>query len=207
MQRAQQKETIEAQVKARESIPPIDISPSIDIKQMEYTRVTLKGEFVKDWPLYLDNRPMHGIAGIYVMMPFKLQKNSQYVLIARGWTPRDSRDRTAIKKIETPTGVIQIEGIVKSNSGHVLQLGESEALLPGVLTQNLEIDAFIQASKLPAYPFIVEQTSNTKDGLLRDWPRPSLGSERHRGYAFQWLALAATALLFFLFSGLRRQNG
>jgi cytochrome oxidase assembly protein ShyY1 len=203
-QRAEQKEAIEAKLNAREKLPAIDFPSSIDIGQMEYARVILKGEFVKDWTIYLDNRPMKGVAGIDVLMPFKLPGNTQHVLVARGWIPRNTQDRTAIKAYETPSGVIQIEGILKANSSHILQLGKSEPLRPKTLVQNLEVDAFIQASKLPTYPFIVEQTSDTKDGLLRDWPRASMGSERHRGYAFQWLALAGMALLFFLVTGFKK---
>jgi len=42
-------------------------------------------------------------------------------------------------------------------------------------------------------PWIVLQTSAAADGLVRDWPLPAAGIERHRGYAFQWYALAALA--------------
>ena len=202
-QRAVQKEAIEAKLKARENLPAIDLPSSVDINQMEYKRVILKGEFVKDWPIYLDNRPMNGIAGMYVLMPFQLQGASKYVLVARGWIPRNPQDRMLIQHIETPLGYIQIEGILKAHSGHILQLGKSEPLRSGSLVQNLELAAFEEESKLPVYPFIVEQTSDTKDGLSRAWPRASMGSERHRGYAFQWLALAGTALLFFLVTGFR----
>jgi len=202
-QRAERKEAIEAKLKVRESLPAIELPSSVDINQNEYTRVMVKGEFVKDWPIYLDNRPMNGVAGMYVLMPFKLQGKSQYVLVARGWIPRNPRDRTAIKESETPVGVIQIEGILKAHSGHVLQLGKGEPLQPSSLVQNLDVATFVKASQLPTYSFIIEQTSDTKDGLLRDWPRASTGSERHWGYAFQWLALAGMALIFFLVTGFR----
>jgi surfeit locus 1 family protein len=29
------------------------------------------------------------------------------------------------------------------------------------------------------------------DGLLRQWPRPAGGVQKHYGYAFQWFALSA----------------
>ena len=31
------------------------------------------------------------------------------------------------------------------------------------------------------------------DGLVRDWPDPGSGVEKHLGYAFQWYALAVLA--------------
>jgi surfeit locus 1 family protein len=39
---------------------------------------------------------------------------------------------------------------------------------------------------------------------VRGWPRPSTGVEKHRGYAFQWYALAGMALVFFVVTGFRR---
>jgi surfeit locus 1 family protein len=199
-QRAQQKEAIEAKLKARESLPALEVLTPGD---MEYRRVNLQGEFVQDWPIYLDNRPMNGKAGIVVMMPFKLQRKSQYVLVARGWVPRNVKNRSAVQVYPTPSGIIQIEGILKAHSGRVLQLGRSESVHPKALLQNLDITDFAKASQLPTYPMIIEQTNDSKDGLLRDWPRASSGAEKHRGYAFQWLALAAMALVFFIATGFR----
>ena len=207
-QRAHQKEAIEARLLSRESTPAVPLPSLVDIAQMEYTRVILKGEFDGQWPVYLDNRPMNGLAGITVMMPFKLQNQERYVMVARGWVPRNNQDRAAIKPYLTPTGIIQIEGILKANSGRVFQLGSAPAVRPKALVQNLELDAFERSSHLPVYPFIVEQTqSATDDGLLRDWPRASMGSDRHRGYAFQWLALAVMAFLFFVVTSFGKRDG
>ena len=41
--------------------------------------------------------------------------------------------------------------------------------------------------------YYLQQTSAGHDGLVRDWPAPDAGIDRHRGYAFQWYALAALA--------------
>lgn len=41
--------------------------------------------------------------------------------------------------------------------------------------------------------WIVQQSSPAADGLVRDWPVPAAGVDRHRGYAVQWYALAALA--------------
>jgi len=204
-QRAHQKEVIEAKLLLRENLPAVPFSGATDIHEMEYSRVILTGEFDSQWSIYLDNRPMNGRAGIYVVMPFKLANQNNYVLIARGWIPRNNQDRAAIKHFDTPTGVIQIEGMVKAHIGHVFQLGQSVSLQPNAMLQNLDIDDFIKASKLPTYPFFIEQTKGVDDGLLRDWPRASSGSDRNRGYAFQWLALAVMALLFFMVTGFKRK--
>lgn len=206
-QRAHEKDGIEALLQLRAHTAPIALPPQPDIKTMQYTRVLMTGRFIPDWALYLDNRPMNGQAGMTVLMPFRLEHQNQTVLVARGWLPRNQTDRSAIKPYQTPSGLIQIEGTIKAHSERVMQLGTSAAPQPGMLLQNLSVDEFRRASGLPVYPYLIEQTSKMDDGLLRDWPRASMGSERHRGYAFQWLALAVTALLFFLVTSFGKPHG
>lgn len=205
-QRAHQREAIEAMLQQRERQPAIALPEQVDVQSMAYTRVELVGEFAQHWPIYLDNRPMNGAAGIVVLMPFHLQGRDRYVLVARGWLPRNADNRSVIKPYATPSGVVHLQGTLRASSGHVFQLGQPAPLQPGALIQNLDDGAFELASHLPTYPFIVEQTSNTDDGLLRDWPRASAGSERNRGYAFQWLALAATALAFFIVTSFKKSD-
>jgi cytochrome oxidase assembly protein ShyY1 len=87
-----------------------------------------------------------------------------------------------------------------------MQLGSEPALQSGVIRQNFEVAELSKASGLKLENFIIEQTSDAKDGLIRDWPQPSLGIEKHRGYAFQWYGLAVTALLFFIATGIKRAS-
>ncbi|HWR87335.1 MAG TPA: hypothetical protein VN277_02820, partial [Acidiferrobacterales bacterium] len=55
---------------------------------------------------------------------------------------------------------------------------------------------------LDLQPVLVQQTSVADDALVREWERPDLGIDKHRGYALQWYALAAltAVLLAFFFS-------
>ncbi len=176
--------------------------PSID--EVEYRRVRVSGQFVQDWPVYLDNRPHQGAAGFHLLMPFRIAGSDMHLLVARGWVKRDTADRTRLPEIATPKGTIELEGIARRNAGQVLQLGQPEPLKPGAIVQNLDIAELERATKLPMQAFVLEQTSDTGDGLVRDWLRPSTGVDKHRGYAFQWYALAATAFLFYVVTGLRR---
>ena len=97
-------------------------------------------------------------------------------------------------------------GIARRAPGKVMQLGSAPPVTPGAILQNIEVAQFAQASGLKLQPFLVEQTDPAQPGeqLVRDWPAPSLGVEKHRGYAFQWYALAVMALLFFVITGFRR---
>lgn len=204
MRRAAEKEAVEQKLAARAAAPPVflDFAPA-SVDQIEYRRVVVKGEFVHDWPVYLDNRPYRGIAGFQLLMPLKIA-GLGHVLIARGWLPRDPGSRTRLPPVTTPAGLVEIRGVAKRDPGHLLQLGQIARLQPGAIVQNLDIAEFSRASKMAMQPFIIEQSSDMQDGLVRDWPRPSAGIEKHLGYAFQWYALAAMAAIFFVVTGFRR---
>jgi cytochrome oxidase assembly protein ShyY1 len=203
--RAADKEAIEAKLLTRESEAPMDLGAAMHpAGDIEFRRMRVRGEFVHGWNVYLDNRPYKGAAGFYVLTPLKIAGTGQHVLIARGWIKRDVADRTKLPAIVTPAGIVEIEGIARRDAGHVLQLGQAEPLRPGAIVQNVEPLQFEQAAGFKMQTFVIEQTSDAQDGLVRDWPRPSTGVDKHRGYAFQWYALAATALIFFVATGFRR---
>jgi cytochrome oxidase assembly protein ShyY1 len=221
--RAAQKTAIAQQLSERASAPKFALSDQpVPADDMEYRKVSIKGEFVRGWTVYLDNRPYQGRPGFYVLMPFRIAGSDMHVLIERGWMPLNIGDRNKLFPYRTPDGEIEIEGIVRRKPGHLMQLGRAATLQPNAIVQNLEIAEFAAASKLKLQPFVVEQTQpadalagrpgqqgqqdtqDPQDLLVRDWPQPSNGIDMHRGYAFQWYALAAMAFLFFIVTGIRR---
>ncbi len=174
------------------------------VANIVFRRVSLRGEFVRDWPLYLDNRQLHGVAGFYVLMPFKIQGSDQYILVVRGWQPRNPVSRTQMPLLKTPEGAMQLEGVIRLGVEKVMQLGASETYKPGVILQNLDIPDGARQMGLNILDFVVDQTSDSFDGLQRDWTLPSVGSDKNRAYAFQWYALSLMAVIFFVVTGFRR---
>lgn len=207
MRRAEEKRVLQQQLIGRAGFDPLNASAlkSGELPD-EFRRVTAEGEFVREWGVYLDNRPLRGKSGFYLLMPVKLVGSTQSVLVLRGWFPRDARDPNRLPEIPFPPSPVHLEGKVRHSAGKLMQLGQPGELRPGAIVQNAEIADFIRASKLPPHTFIIEQTSDTGDGLVRDWPLPSTGIDTHKGYAFQWYALSAAALIFFLVTGFRRAS-
>ncbi len=171
---------------------------------IEYRRVRLTGEWVANWPLFLENRPLNGRAGFILAMPFKIAGSSQHVLVLRGWLPRDAREYGKLPGFATPPGMVTIEGVATLGAGNLMQLGTPGALKPGALVQNLTTGELAAASGLALHPFFLQQAGPGQgEGLVREWPASGTGVDKHRGYAFQWYALAAMAALFFVMTGFR----
>ncbi len=205
--RAEEKQRLASEQTLQAALPPLDMQLLNEGKAPAYFRsVQMTGSFIAQWPIYLDNRPYQGKAGFYLLMPFKLKDSEKILLVMRGWLPRDAQNRVQLPIIPTPEGVLQLEGKVRESVGHVMQLGSEPALQSGVIRQNFEVAELSKASGLKLENFIIEQISDTEDGLIRDWPQPSLGMEKHSGYAFQWYGLAVTALLFFIATGIKRAS-
>jgi len=205
--RAEEKQRLASEQATQAALPPLDMQLVEEGKAPAYFRsVQMTGSFIAQWPIYLDNRPYQGKAGFYLLMPFKLKDSEQTLLVMRGWLPRDAQNRLQLPITPTPQGVLQLEGKVRESVGHVMQLGSEPALQSGVIRQNLEVTELSKTSGLKLENFIIEQTNETADGLIRDWPEASLGIEKHRGYAFQWYGLAVTALLFFIATGIKRAS-
>ncbi|SFD88864.1 SURF1 family protein [Massilia yuzhufengensis] len=203
--RAAHKQAVQEQLTARAAEPPVALGPAITpAGALEYRRVTVTGEFVAGWPLFLANRPMAGRPGYVLMMPFRIAGSNTHVLVLRGWLPRQA-EYGKLPAFATPSGTVTIEGTVAASAGHVMDLGEAAALAPNAIVQNIDPAAAGKATGLALQPFFVQQTGPEVPGsaLLRVWPSPSSGIDKHRGYAFQWYALAAMAILFFVITGFR----
>lgn len=201
--RAQEKLALQQRMQARAGQAPLRALPA-DTADAEFRHVQLRGQFLPQWTLYLENRPYNGAVGFHVLTLFQPEGSAQAVVVARGWAPRDAADRTRVPQVPPPSGMTEVEGILRRDAGHVMQLGTADAPRPQVILQNLDLPALAAASGLCIAPLVIEQGGAAGDTLVRDWPAPSLGIDRHRGYAVQWYALAAMALLFFIVTGFKR---
>src|SRR5205085_657870 len=66
--RAAQKRAMEAKLTAREAAAPVVLKSGVaDPDALEYRKLIVSGEFVRGWPLWLDNRPYQGAAGFYLV--------------------------------------------------------------------------------------------------------------------------------------------
>lgn len=194
--RAHQKEALQANIARYEnaSPEPVTARPTA-LKSIEYHRVRAVGRFMPEHAVYLDNRPYQDQPGFYVVMPFALADGG-YVLVNRGWLPRNANERTAIAPYATPTGEITIEGIARADASRAFELGQGGSAAHQRIRQNLDVGAYAAETGLPLQPFVIQQTSDDGDKLVRNWPAPTMGVERNYGYMLQWWGMAAAALAF-----------
>jgi surfeit locus 1 family protein len=195
LSRASQKEGLQAALDSRGSAPPLaQAELAADLAtagEQHYRRITLRGRWAGDLTVFLDNRPMAGRAGFYVLTPLQLGDGADAVMVQRGWVPRDAADRTRVPVVGSPQGEVTVEGRIAPPPSRLYALGAEAG---GTIRQNLDLDGFSRETGLRLRPLSVQMTDVAgapSDGLLREWPAPAFGVHKHYGYAFQWFALAA----------------
>lgn len=176
-------------------------SAPLDAQLYAFRRVSARGEFSARHTILLDNKVLHGVAGYHVLTPLKLAGGDTYVLVNRGWVAAGAR-RDNLPQIRTPSGTETVEGIAVVPGSHILELDAKTE--EGMVWQNLVLARYAKWSGLKLQPFVLQQTSLAADGLARFWDRPDTGADKHRGYAFQWYALAATVLISYVAFSFKR---
>ncbi len=200
--RMEQKLALRAQLDAAVAMAPVPLPAPDDWASWRYRPVVLAGTFDAAHQILIDNRVHDGRAGYEVVTPLVLG-DRRVVLVNRGWTPGGAT-RDALPKVSVPALPVRVEGRIGLPSSRYLELG---AGVTGAVWQNLDPQRFAQLTGVPVLPVIIEQTHplDAADTLVRDWPAPDLGSERHRIYMFQWYAFASLAAGLWLYFTLRRK--
>lgn len=198
LDRAQQKLALQRALEERSALPAIP-APQLahdaaEAPAQHHRRVRLEGRWLAERTVWLENRPMDGRTGFYVVTPLQLP-DGRAVLVQRGWQPRDLRDRTLRPPLATPAGLVTVRGRIAPPPG---RLYEFNAAASGPIRQNLDLAAFARETGLDLAPLSVLQTEGAPDdGLRRDWPAPAVDVHRHQGYAFQWFALSGLILVLY----------
>lgn len=212
LDRAAQKEALQAATQARALLPPLsgaDIAVRGDAQAVTthvHRSVALQGQWLPQYTVFLDNRQMQARPGFFVLTPLQLAGRPEVVLVQRGWVPRNFQQRTQLPTIETPRGTIEVLGRVALPPSKLFEFaGAPPVQGSSRIRQNLDLPTFRDETGLPLADATVLQTGEPSEGLQRDWPAVNSGVEKNYGYAFQWFGLSSLiAILYVWFQFVRR---
>ncbi|MEO7391695.1 MAG: SURF1 family protein [Ramlibacter sp.] len=207
--RAGDKLRLQAAVDQRKAMVPLDeraIVAAPNPAERMHRPVRLRGTWVAEHTVYLDNRQMQSKPGFYVVTPLRLEGTARAVLVERGWVQRNFEDRQKLPAVATPSGPVEVRGRMAPPPA---KLYEFAGAAPGRIRQNLDVAAFRLETGLDLLDLAVQQAGPPSEGLLREWPQVTSGVEKHYGYAFQWWALSsliAILYVWFQFIAPRRKS-
>jgi surfeit locus 1 family protein len=196
--RAAQKEAIHAAMQAQALQTPLDAAALAQLPDTAaglYRPVQVEGRWESAHTVFLDNRQMDTKVGFFVVTPLRVEATGQIVLVQRGWVGRNFAVRDQVPAVQTPAGLVWVEGQIAPPPSKLYEPGAPGL---GLIRQNIDLDKFRLESGLVLANFAIRQNGPPSDGLRREWSPVALGVEKHYGYAFQWFALAALVFGLYL---------
>lgn len=239
LSRADEKRGLVAQVEAGRQQAPLTLAvDTAPASLVPWRRVVAQGRWLDAYTVLVDNRAYQGRPGYWVVTPLCLDKDARTgeplpatgvsvsctaaIAVLRGWLPRSMTMQPQAPA--SPAGLQAVSGELLS---HVPRLFELPQLRPdhargqlpqdwatgaSVVTQNLALDGYAQATGLNLLPAVLQQTTSplphdmstpgvtaraveasVQDTLVRDWAGPPSDVDKNLGYALQWFAFAAIA--------------
>ena len=160
--------------------------------------------------LYLDNQQRDGRAGVRVYGVLQADDAPSPLLVDLGWLPWG--ERRELPPVNLPAAPVDVAGVLVAPPSVGVALGDgvqSQGDARWLLTR-VEPD-WLAASiglSVALAPRVLKLDPTLPIGFERDFnllPN-TLPPERHRGYAVQWFALAATVAFVYLILSLRRRS-
>ena len=188
--------------------PALGVEEALGRKE-EFARVEAFGAYDPDRHLLLDNRIWNGRAGVHALTPFRLA-DGRLILVNRGWLPLPP-DRSSLPDVPTGPADRTIHGRLARVVSEGLRLGGADILRtdqwPQLITY-LDLDDISASLGEPVQPWIVQLDADDPSGYGdRQWSPAVMEPSVHGAYAFQWMALAAAAIIIWIIMGVRRARG
>lgn len=197
LDRAEEKRQLQALFDQRQQSGPVPIASLADSGDLRYQPVSLRGEFLNDKTLLLDNRIHQGRFGYEVVVPFRLRDAERIVLVNRGWVPGDSSRRSLPAPVPV-TGPQLLTGTVYVPQGKLMVLAETRDTGWPRVVQSVDVDSLRDAFEQPLFAYTVRLDAGSPGALETYWQVVNVQPAKHTGYAVQWFAMSATLVLIAL---------
>ncbi len=210
LDRAQQKLAMQRAFLERGSLEPVILGAALlDPVRHDYRLAEGQGVYEPEYQILLDNRVHRGRAGYHVLTPFRVDGSNHRILVNRGWIAWGD-DRQRLPEVATPTHRLRVYGRLRRPHERYFSL-EDESAIPGAsaVWQNLNLERYREFASLPLQPLVLrlDESDVQAGGFVRAWPNyQDAWVDRHKGYAFQWFALAVALVFIYVMVNIRRRD-
>jgi len=200
--RMDEKARLRAQLEAASAAPPVAIPRGVDDwTAWRFRPVIATGTFDAERQILIDNKVYAGVVGYEVVTPLTLN-DGRNVLVDRGFVP-GGRSRAVLPQVPPVAGEVTVRGRLDVPPAGYFEFGR--AAPEGPVWQHLDPKRYTEITGVAVLPVVVEATMPTggDDGLVRDWPAPDFGIEKHWIYMLQWYSFAILAIALWLWFWLK----
>ncbi len=188
LSRYEQKLQLEQIYESRQRLKPVTLTQARQHDDPLYLPIVVNGHYDVERYFLLDNQVYQQQAGYDLFMPFQTD-NGQWLLINRGWLPAGDRNR--LPNIETNSRHLTLKGVAYKPLGDAFLLGEdvwNDGWPKRIQSINLAKMSQTINETTPDF-FMVLESGEMGSKQVRPLTM-NMTSEKHRGYAFQWFAMA-----------------
>ncbi len=210
LQRAQEKATIQETWRAQQALAAVPLQDLVDVPELNFRRVSIRGEFDAEHYWLLENRILDGQLGYEVLMPFRLDADSAaagitVVLVNRGWVPAGAY-RDQLPEVHTPAGPLTLSGslVEPSDNQFITEVATPASHWPRKI---LEVDLDSLSTSLgeigyasDIYKRVLRIDAENIAALQVHWQPVNMTASKHQGYAVQWFSMAVALLILTLFA-------
>ena len=223
--RAQEKQTLfDAQARALAAEPVSPASARLDLDNLSYRKIELRGRFEAKALIYIDNRQVNGRPAVQVVQGFRPEGANFLIPVDRGLLLRNPAEPRLAPNM--PAGAMR-DGEMFNLQGTILPRFAQSAELRGIalgdaenivmaqsngfdVWSNFSVNEFEKRTGEPVSNFVVTQQPVAQ--TTGQQPQASIAGgfyhlavplqeqvAKHRGYAFQWFTMSAVLVLLTLF--------
>jgi surfeit locus 1 family protein len=204
LDRLEQRRTFNAEQEAALEQPPLELDAATiraireDPGAFRLRRAVARGSFLEANEVLLRGRAHQGRPGVHVVSPLVLGGQGDLLLVNRGWLPSPDAATADPRPYAVP-GAHVIEGILRD-----VPRAPEEAAPISIEMGDARVSSFRRldyatlSDVLPGalLPLYLEEAT-VRSGLPYPVPPPVLDEGPHLGYALQWFAFAAIAIVGF----------
>lgn len=223
--RGQEKQALfDAQASALAAAPISPSTAQLDLDNLSYRKIELKGRYQAKALIYIDNRQVNGRPAVQVVQGFQPEGAQFLIPVDRGLLLRDPADPRRAPDMPSSEGeageLIELSGTIlprfaQSAELRGIQLGDAENIYQEEsngfqVWSNFSVSEFEKQVGQTVSNFVVtlqpvEQTGETLnetrkvDGFYHVAVPLQEQVAKHKGYAFQWYSMSAVLVLLTLF--------
>ncbi len=172
----------------------------------QYANIKITGRFLDAPQLLLDNQINNQKVGYHVFTPFIIDEMNLYLMINRGWIPKEGYDQNSLA---ISTEALTLQGKLNHSPQVGMQLGEIE-LDPNKKQQIMTyfdrpiVSRFLHENLCKDLNCIVSNRvmlleKNQPQGFKREWNPIIMPPAKHTGYAVQWFSMTIVLILLFVY--------
>jgi len=169
--------------------------------------IKVSGRLLHQYTWLLDNQVHNGIVGYQVLVPLFLEDEERLGVVNLGWVPAPL-ERKFLPLLERWPGAHAVIGRVHFPSKNPYALASVASNDWPKRIAQIDLTEMAKEIQQPMFDLVIRLEPSSEIGYDKSWRwSNNMTVDKHRGYAFQWFALAVTLLLLSSYFGFRLIKG